>query len=72
VMTPPQARVFDFVRDFRAEHGYPPTVREIRDALGYGSPATVQRHLNSLRRKGYLEGVGRRLRPTRGVSRSGS
>jgi repressor LexA len=69
MMTSIQARVFDFVRDFRDEHGYPPTVREIRDALGYGSTASVQRHLNNLRRLGYLEGTGRRLRPTRAASR---
>src|SRR3977135_2947275 len=33
---------------------YPPTVREIGEAVGLSSSSTVQNHLNTLERKGYI------------------
>lgn len=57
--------VFDFVKQFIADEGYPPTVRQIGEAVGLSSTATVQMHLNDLRAMGLLEGEGRSLRPVR-------
>ena len=54
--------IYEFVREFIADHGYPPTVREIGEAVGLASPATVQWHLNTLRHMGQIEGEGRTLR----------
>ena len=48
------------------EQGYPPSVREIGDAVGLKSPSTVHFHLKNLADEGYIEkgaGKGRALRP---------
>lgn len=37
-----------------AERGYPPSVREIGEAVGLSSPSTVHSHLSSLVKAGYL------------------
>lgn len=43
-----QRQVLDFIRRTVAERGYPPSVREIGEALGLSSPSTVHSHLSSL------------------------
>jgi repressor LexA len=68
-----QAEIFDFVIKYVDKHGYPPTVREIGEAVGLASPSTVHAHLANLERAGYLrrdptkpralEVVGRVRRP---------
>jgi repressor LexA len=68
-----QAEIFDFVVKYADKHGYPPTVREIGEAVGLASPSTVHAHLANLERAGYLrrdptkpralEVVGRGRRP---------
>ena len=62
MMSDPQQKVFDVIAQYIADHGYPPTVREVQATLGYGSTATVQVHIEALRAKGYLAGAGRTLR----------
>jgi repressor LexA len=37
------------------EHGYPPTVREIGEAVGLASPSTVHAHLANLERAGLIK-----------------
>lgn len=37
------------------EHGYALTVREVGDAMGWKSPATVHSHLDGLRRLGLVD-----------------
>ena len=49
-----QREIFDFVVDYVDRHGYPPTVREIGEAVGLASPSTVHAHLANLERAGYL------------------
>jgi repressor LexA len=49
-----QAEIFDFVVKYVDEHGYPPTVREIGEAVGLASPSTVHAHLANLERAGLL------------------
>lgn len=49
-----QAEIFDFVLKYADKHGYPPTVREIGEAVGLASPSTVHAHLANLERAGYL------------------
>lgn len=53
-MTERQRAILDFLRRFVDEHGYPPTVREIGDAVGLASPSTVHAHLANLERAGLL------------------
>jgi repressor LexA len=49
-----QREIFDFVVKYANKHGYPPTVREIGEAVGLASPSTVHAHLANLERAGYL------------------
>jgi repressor LexA len=43
-----QRQVLDYIRTTVAERGYPPSVREIGEAVGLSSPSTVHSHLSSL------------------------
>jgi repressor LexA len=49
-----QREIYDFVVGYVDGHGYPPTVREIGEAVGLASPSTVHAHLANLERAGYL------------------
>ncbi|MBR3523386.1 MAG: transcriptional repressor LexA [Bacilli bacterium] len=44
-----------FIKEYIVSHGYPPTVREIANAINVSSPATVQAHLDCLADKGYIK-----------------
>jgi len=54
-LTGRQQEIWDFVVDYVDRHGYPPTVREIGDAVGLASPSTVHAHLANLERAGLLK-----------------
>lgn len=51
---PRQKKVLDFILQTVEKRGYPPSVREIADAVGLASPSTVHAHLEALQRKGYI------------------
>ncbi len=53
-LTPKQQQIYDYILAFADEHGYPPSVREIAEAVGLKSPATVHFHLKGLREAGYI------------------
>jgi repressor LexA len=53
-LTPRQRRVLEVIRDAVERRGYPPSMREIGDAVGLTSPSSVAHQLASLERKGYL------------------
>ena len=53
-LTNRQQQVLDFIRDEIVDKGYPPSVREIGEALGLSSSSTVHSHLASLEAKGFL------------------
>ena len=55
MLTGRQSEIFDFVSDYVRERGYPPTVREIGEAVGLASPSTVHAHLANLERAGLLK-----------------
>jgi repressor LexA len=55
VLTDRQRQIFDFLMKYVDEHGYPPTVREIGEAVGLASPSTVHAHLANLERAGLLK-----------------
>lgn len=50
-----QAAVLEFIKQTLQVKGYPPTVREICEAVGLKSPATVHAHLKTLEDKGYIK-----------------
>lgn len=53
-LTERQQGILDFVDAQNRERGYPPSVREIGEAVGLTSPSTVHSHLNTLQKLGYL------------------
>ena len=61
-LTKKQSEVLKFVKEFMVSHGYPPTVREIGEALGLSSPATTHSHLKGLEEKGYIRKNGSKNR----------
>ena len=54
-LTPRQRAILEMIHAHVDEHGYPPSVREIGDAVGLRSPSSVHSQLESLERKGYLK-----------------
>jgi repressor LexA len=55
MLTGRQQEIWDFLVDYVDTHGYPPTVREIGEAVGLASPSTVHAHLANLERSGLLK-----------------
>lgn len=53
-LTARQAEVLSIIRAHQLEHGYPPTVREIGNAMHIGSTNAVTDHLRALERKGAI------------------
>jgi repressor LexA len=53
-LTKRQREIFDFVKSYGEEHGYPPTVRDIGKAIGLTSSSTVHAHLANLEKLGVL------------------
>jgi repressor LexA len=53
-LTPRQRQILEVIVEFQGRRGYPPSVREIGEAVGLRSPATVKSHLDNLRDAGYL------------------
>jgi repressor LexA len=53
-LTPRQRRILEVIRDSVERRGYPPSVREIGEAVGLASPSSVAHQLSALQKKGYL------------------
>jgi len=53
-ITTRQRDILLFIEAQMRDHGYPPSVREIGEAVGLNSPSTVHSHLNTLTKLGYL------------------
>ncbi len=54
VLTSKRREILDFIAAQLRERGYPPSVREIGEAVGLTSSSTVHAHLATLQRQGYL------------------
>jgi repressor LexA len=54
VLTARQQEIWQFLVEYVDARGYPPTVREIGEAVGLASPSTVHAHLANLERAGLL------------------
>lgn len=59
-LTDRQRQTLEYIAETVSERGYPPSVREVCEALGLASSSTVHSHLQALQRKGYL-----RIDPTK-------
>lgn len=53
-LTSEQKRVYSFIIRYRQQTGFPPTVREIAQGLGYKSPNNVRQHLRLIEQKGFI------------------
>jgi repressor LexA len=54
VLTPRQRTILDVIRESVTTRGYPPSIREIGDAVGLTSTSSVAHQLRTLEKKGYL------------------
>jgi repressor LexA len=54
-LTKRQREIFEYVKTYAREHGYPPTVRDIGKAIGLTSSSTVHAHLANLEKLGLLK-----------------
>ena len=54
-LTKRQQEIFEFIRSYSSQHGYPPTVRDIGKAIGLTSSSTVHAHLSNLEKLGILK-----------------
>src|SRR5438132_9870669 len=53
-LTDRQHKILDYIRYVTKVRNYPPSVREIGEAVGLSSSSTVHNHLNQLERKGLI------------------
>ncbi len=53
-LTKRQQEIFEFIKRYSSQHGYPPTVRDIGKAIGLTSSSTVHTHLSNLEKIGLL------------------
>lgn len=59
-LTPKQNQIYDYIRDYLEEQGYPPSVREIAAAVNLKSPSTVHFHLKAMEKVGVVtRGAGK-------------
>ncbi len=68
-----ERQLLEFITQFIQRYGYSPTLKEIGDALGMGSPATVHEHVDKLRQKGFvrkLDGTARGIEVVESYARA--
>ena len=61
-LTRRQHQILEFIAEATDEHGYPPSVREIGNAVGLLSPSSVHYQLRVLEQAGYIQRDPRRAR----------
>ncbi|MFN8452451.1 MAG: DNA-binding protein [Anaerolineae bacterium] len=64
MLTDADQRIWRFIADYQSREGFPPTIRLIRDGLGYGSTSTIHHHLDRLVEQ---EKIARQQRTPRGI-----
>ncbi len=61
-LTAMQQKIYDYIANTVRNQGYPPSVREIGEAVGLKSPSTVHFHIKHLEELGYISKSGRKGR----------
>ena len=61
-LTPKQTEVLNYIKKYKATHGFPPSVREICAGLGLSSPATVHAHIKKLEESGVIKSSNNKFR----------
>jgi len=64
-LTPNEQKTYDYIRRTISEDGFAPSVRDICDACGIKSTATVHSYLNKLEEKGWIRRDGSKSRALR-------
>ena len=54
-LTKRQQEIYDYIKHVVSTKGYPPSVREIGEAVGLAASSTVHGHLSTLEEKGYIK-----------------
>ncbi len=54
-LTPRQAEILEYIREYQQETGFPPTRSEIARKMGFMSPNAAEEHLRALEKKGAIE-----------------
>lgn len=54
-ITPKQEQILEYIKDIILKKGYPPTVRDICDAVNLRSTSSVHSHLETLEKNGYIK-----------------
>ena len=67
-----QLAIYDFIKSYSDEHGYPPSVREIGAAVGLASPSTVHMHLKVLEENGLIKRDSKKPRTIEVMGKQGS
>lgn len=57
-----RTQILDFILKYSADNGFPPSIREICDAVGLKSPSTVHSHIQILKENGFLDDNGGKTR----------
>src|SRR5712692_3608299 len=77
VLTDKRREILEFIEREQRERGYPPSVREICEAVGLTSTSTVHSHLDTLQKQGFLRrdptkprAIEVRFDPLSGVART--
>ena len=55
-LTPKQHQILQYVEKFIAEHHYSPSYRELMEEFNFRSPGTIFKYIQTLKRKGVLNG----------------
>jgi repressor LexA len=64
-LPPRQLQVLELIEELSKEHGYPPSLAELAEALGLRNRMTVHQHVSALKKKGLVQweqGLNRSLR----------
>ena len=54
-LAPVQRQTLEYLRNFLAEHGFAPTLKDVADHIGVKSPSTAHFHLERLENKGFIK-----------------
>lgn len=61
-LTKRQEEILKYIKKYTAEHGFPPTIREICTGVGLSSTATVFVHIKNLEKNGYIRSSNNKFR----------
>ena len=61
-LTKRQEEVLNYIKKYSAEHGFPPSIREICAGVGLNSTATVFAHIKNLEKNGMLKTTNNKFR----------